>query len=299
MSMMAAPRVEADASASIADFIQLLKPKVMSLVVFTGLIGMVVAPVPVHPFLGFMAMVALAFGAGAAGAINCWIDRDVDAQMARTANRPLPAGRVNPDDALAFGLIVSAMSVLVMALAANWQAAVLLAFANYFYSVVYSIYLKRSTDQNIVIGGAAGAFPPLIGWVVATGQIDWQAVWMFALIFFWTPPHFWALSLWTSADYAKASIPMLPVTRGEGFTRKAVFWTALPLLVLAVLPSLLGWLSPVFGVSALLLTALYVFSCWKLMVEENGQFKWARHSFGFSVLWLFAVFLGVLLDVAA
>ncbi len=284
---------------TIRDYVDLLKPKVMSLVVFTGLIGMWVAPGAIHPLLGFVAITALAINAGAAGAINCWIDRDIDAKMARTANRPIPAGRVSPDEALAFGVVLTCLSVLVMALATNFVAAGLLAFANFFYSVIYSIWLKRSTDQNIVIGGAAGAFPPMIGWACVTGTVDWQSAWMFALIFFWTPPHFWALSLWTSADYARVGVPMLPVTRGENVTRKAIFWTSLPLLGLAVLPTIMGWLSPVFGVAATLLTAIYVLSCWKVMGEENGQFKQARLSFGFSVLWLFAMFLGVLLDHAS
>lgn len=284
---------------SISDFWQLLKPKVMSLVVFTGLIGMWVAPVPVHPFLGFVAILSLAIGAGAAGAINCWIDRDIDGHMARTATRPLPAGRINPPEALAFGIILSVLSVLMMALVAGWLPAGILAFANFFYTVIYSILLKRTTDQNIVIGGAAGAFPPMIGWVVATGSLDWQALWMFALIFFWTPPHFWALSLWTAKDYGHVGVPMLPVTRGETFTRKAIFWSSLPLLPLVLIPVFMGWLSIIFGMSGFLLTAIYVLSCWKTMREENGQFKTARASFGFSVLWLFAIFLGVLLDVAA
>ena len=296
---MTAAVFTANTEATVRDYVDLLKPKVMSLVVFTGLIGLWVAPGDLHPLLGFVAIVALAVNAGAAGAINCWIDRDIDARMARTANRPIPAGRVTPDEALGFGVVLSVLSVLVMALATNWVAAGILAFANFFYSVIYSIWLKRSTDQNIVIGGAAGAFPPMIGWACATGTVDWQAAWMFALIFFWTPPHFWALSLWTSADYARVGIPMLPVTRGESATRKAVFWTSLPLLALAVIPTAMGWLSPVFGVAATLLTAIYVLSCWKVMGEENGQFKQARLSFGFSVLWLFAMFLGVLLDHAS
>ncbi len=284
--------------ASISDYFSLLKPKVMSLVVFSGVIGMLVAPVNIHPLLGIVAMVALAFNAGAAGAINCWIDRDIDKLMKRTENRPLPAGRIDPSEALGFGLVVTVLSVLVMALAANWQAAALLAFANFFYSVIYSIYLKRSTDQNIVIGGAAGAFPPMIGWVVATGTFDWQAVWMFALIFFWTPPHFWALSLWTADDYAKAGVPMLPVTKGHNFTRKAIFFTALPLLALVLYPVYIGWLSPIFGIGAGILTAIYILSCFKVMREPINQFKQAKASFGFSVLWLFAIFLGILLDHA-
>lgn len=285
--------------ATAGDYFQLLKPKVMSLVVFTGLIGLWVAPGDMHPLLGFTALLSLAIGAGAAGAINCWIDRDLDAQMARTATRPIPAGRINPDEALGFGLTLSVLSVLMMTLVAGWLPGLLLAFANFFYSVVYSIWLKRSTDQNIVIGGAAGAFPPMIGWAASAGSVDWQAWWMFALIFLWTPPHFWALSLWTAKDYAKAGIPMLPVTKGESFTRKAIFWSSLLLLPFSILPTLLGWLSPFFGAAAFALTLLYVLSCWKVMREEEGNFKQARLSFGFSVLWLFALFLGIALDHAA
>jgi len=284
--------------ASVSDYISLLKPKVMSLVVFSGVIGMLVAPVSIHPLLGVVAMVALALNAGAAGAINCWIDRDIDCLMKRTENRPIPAGRIDPAEALGFGVVISVLSVLLMALVAGWLAAGILAFANFFYSVIYSIYLKRSTDQNIVIGGAAGAFPPMIGWVVATGTLDWQAIWMFALIFFWTPPHFWALSLWTADEYKAADVPMLPVTRGAEFTRKAVFWTSLPLLPLVLYPVFMGWLSPVFGVGAGILTAVYILSCFKVMREPVDDFKQARASFGFSVLWLFAIFLGVLRDAS-
>ncbi len=288
-----------NAEGSVADYISLLKPKVMSLVVFTGLIGLWVAPVHIHPLLGFVAILSLAIGAGAAGAINCWIDRDIDAQMTRTMTRPLAAGRIDPSEALGFGIVLSVLAVLMMALAVGPLPAAILAFANIFYSVIYSILLKRSTDQNIVIGGAAGAFPPMIGWACATGTLDWQAVWMFALIFFWTPPHFWALSLWTAQDYAKVGVPMLPVTKGEIYTRKAIFWSSLLLLPLVLIPSFMGWLSPVFGAIAFGFTAIYAVSCFRVMQEENGVFKQARASFGFSVLWLFAVFLGVLLDVSA
>src|SRR6185503_18702189 len=222
------------------DFVALTKPRVMSLVVFTGLCGLLVAPVPIHPVLGFTAILCIAFGAGAAAALNQWYERDIDALMKRTASRPLPAGRMAPDAALHFGVGLGVFSVLLMGLATNWFAAAVLAASILFYVFVYTIWLKRRTPQNIVIGGAAGAFPPLIGWAAATGQADTLPLLLFALIFLWTPPHFWALSLFVRSDYSRAGVPMLPVVSGPRVTRIQIMLYAVPMAIAAVAPWPLG-----------------------------------------------------------
>src|SRR3954470_9107433 len=204
------------------DFLALTKPRVMSLVVFTGLAGLLVAPAPIHPVLGFTAILCIALGAGAAAALNMWYEADLDAKMKRTANRPLPAGRMTRQTALHFGVGLAVFSVILMDLAANHLAASILAISILFYVLVYTVWLKRRTAQNIVIGGAAGAFPPLIGWAAATGGLDGTALYLFAIVFFWTPPHFWALSLLMKDEYAKVGVPMLPVVRGERETRRQI-----------------------------------------------------------------------------
>src|SRR5437899_1481888 len=208
--------------ASVGDYIALMKPRVMSLVVFTALVGLMVTPGHLHPVLGFAALLCITIGAGAAGALNMWYDADVDAVMRRTSRRPIPAGRVLPREALAFGVTLAIGSIAVLGLVANWLAATLLAFTIFFYVVVYTMWLKRATPQNIVIGGAAGAFPPMIGWAAATGTIGLESVLLFLIIFFWTPPHFWALSLWRADEYARAGIPMLPVVAGRAETRRQI-----------------------------------------------------------------------------
>ena len=210
------------AAAGVGDYIALLKPRVMSLVVFTGLVGLVVAPGSINPVTAVIALVAIALGAGASGAINMWYDADIDAVMTRTANRPIPAGRVQRSEALAFGVVVALLSVMVMGSLVNWLAAALLALTISFYVFVYTMWLKRRTPQNIVIGGAAGALPPVIGWAAVTGEVSLLPFMMFAIIFFWTPPHFWALALYRSGDYAKAGVPMLPVVRGDRETRRQI-----------------------------------------------------------------------------
>src|SRR5215470_12202200 len=231
--------VFAISEASVSDYIALMKPRVMSLVVFTALVGLMVAPGHLHPVLGFAALLCIAVGAGAAGALNMWFDADVDAKMSRTARRPIPAGRVLPGEALAFGMTLAFGSVAVLGLVANWLAATLLAFTIFFYVAIYTIALKRATPQNIVIGGAAGAFPPMIGWAAATGAIGLEPVLMFLIIFFWTPPHFWALSLWRTQDYARAGIPMLPVVAGQAETRRQILIYALVLAPIGASPWLL------------------------------------------------------------
>ena len=233
------------------DLFALTKPRVMSLVVFTGLCGLLVAPVPANPVLGFAAVLCIALGAGAAGALNQWYEADLDAKMKRTANRPLPAGRMTRQAALHFGVGLSVFSVVLMDLAANHLAAAILAVSILFYVLVYTVWLKRRTAQNIVIGGAAGAFPPLIGWVAATGDITILPVLMFAIIFLWTPPHFWALSLFVRSDYAAASVPMLPVVSGIASTRRHIAFYTLPMGAAAVAPWPLGLTGPFYGVIAL------------------------------------------------
>src|SRR5580704_9172235 len=227
--------------ASVGDYVALMKPRVMSLVVFTALVGLMVAPGHLHPVVGFAALLCIAIGAGAAGALNMWYDADIDAVMARTADRPIPAGRVTRGEALGFGVTLAGGSVAVLGLAANWLAAGLLAFTIFFYVAIYTMWLKRSTPQNIVIGGAAGAFPPMIGWAAATGGLGIESLVLFLIIFFWTPPHFWALSLWRAGDYARAGIPMLPVVAGPAETRRQILIYSLVLAPLGVLPWVAGY----------------------------------------------------------
>jgi len=219
------------------DYFALLKPRVMSLVVFTALVGLLVSPVHVHPFIGFVAILCIAVGAGASGALNMWWDADIDARMKRTAGRPIPSGRVQPGEALGIGLALSGFAIVLLALATNMLAAFLLAFTIFFYAVIYSMWLKRATPQNIVIGGAAGAFPPMIGWAAVTGEVTTASVLLFLVIFLWTPPHFWALALFRNGDYARVGIPMLPVVSGEATTRRQIFLYALILLPVAIAPA--------------------------------------------------------------
>src|SRR5205809_3643131 len=235
------------APARVRDYIDLLKPRVMSLVVFTGLVGVLIAPAHIHPFEAALAVLAIALGSGAAGAINMWYERDIDALMARTRNRPLPAGRVAPDDALGLGVLLSIFSVLLMALATNFVAAALLVAAILFYVFIYTVWLKRRTPQNIVIGGAAGAFPPMIGWAAATGEVSWVGVALFMLIFLWTPPHFWALALYRSDDYRRAGVPMLPVVAGPRKTKQQMLVYTFVLMPVALAPTLLGSVGWLYG----------------------------------------------------
>ena len=273
-----------------ADYIELLKPRVMSLVVFTGWVGLVLAPGHLHPVLGAVAVLCVAVGAGASGAINMWYDRDIDAVMARTAGRPIPSGRVAADEALGFGVFLSAASVLVMGLAVNWVAAFLLAFTIGFYVFVYTMWLKRRTPHNIVIGGAAGAFPPMIGWAAATGGIDAGSVALFALIFLWTPPHFWALALFRRQDYARAGVPMLPVVAGERATKVQMLVYTLALLPAAAAPWFLGVAGPVYLAGAVLLGLTFVAASVSVLRAPDGVYGPAKRMFGFSIVYLFLLF---------
>lgn len=284
------------AEATVRDFIALLKPRVMTLVIFTGLCGMLAAPGHIHPALGAIGILALSIGAGAAGAINMWYDRDIDAVMHRTQNRPLPAGRVAPPEALTFAIVLSLFSVMIMGLAAGWVAAGLLAFANVFYSVVYTMWLKRWTAQNIVIGGAAGAFPPMIGWAMVTGHVDMTAIALFMIIFFWTPPHFWALSLFACKDYARAGIPMLPCVRGEAHTKMQMLVYTLLMWPVCALPYITGAAGTLFLFGGMILNALFTISAWRVYKAPEGQYLEARQMFGYSIFYLFAVFLLLVMD---
>jgi len=280
--------VQRDSTATVGDFIELLKPRVMSLVVFTGFAGMVVAPGHLHPLLAAVAVLCIAVGAGASGAINMWYDRDIDAVMARTARRPIPTGRVEPEDALAFGVILAAAAVLVMGVAVNWVAAGILALATLFYVFVYTMWLKRRTPQNIVIGGAAGAFPPMIGWAAVTGGVDLPGIALFLLIFLWTPPHFWALALFRSGDYARAGVPMLPVVEGPETTKRQMLLYTLLLLPAAVAPYFLGIAGIAYLAGAAVLGALFVLCA--VRVLNSADHKPAKQMFGFSILYLFLLF---------
>ncbi|MFT0860576.1 heme o synthase [Ancylobacter sp. G4_0304] len=284
--------------ASVSDFIALLKPRVMSLVIFTALVGIVRAPAEVHPVIGFTALLCIAIGAGASGALNMWWDADIDAVMSRTRKRPIPAGRVTPGEALAFGLTLSVGSVLVLGLLVNELAAALLAFTIFFYAVIYTMWLKRWTPQNIVIGGAAGAFPPMVGWAAASGGIGLESVLLFLIIFFWTPPHFWALALYKSGDYQRAGVPMLPVVAGPSETRRQILLYTLILVPLAMSPWFLGMAGLAYGVvsgvsGAIMLTlAVRVFR-----VREGAPAEAAaRRLFAFSILYLFLLFAVLLVE---
>jgi protoheme IX farnesyltransferase len=281
------------------DFLALTKPKVMRLVVFTGGCGLYAAPVHVHPVIAFTAILCIALGAGACGALNMWYESDIDAHMKRTANRPLPAGRMDREAALHFGVGLGTFSVLLMGLAVNPLAAAILAVSILFYVLIYTVWLKRRTPQNIVIGGAAGAFPALIGWAAATGRIELLPVLLFSLVFLWTPPHFWALSLFINSDYSKAGVPMMSVVAGTRATRMQVLLYAVPMAVVAVLPWLLHLTGAFYGVVATLLSGLFVgLSAWVCFSREDDPalMKAERRLFAFSIVYLFAVFGALVID---
>jgi len=284
--------------ASVGDYLALMKPRVMSLVVFTALVGLLVAPGHIHPVIAFTALLCIAVGAGAAGALNMWFDADIDAVMTRTARRPIPSGRVAPREALAFGMTLAAGSVVVLGLLVDWLAALLLAFTIFFYIVIYTMWLKRATPQNIVIGGAAGAFPPMIGWAAATGSIGIEPVLLFLLVFFWTPPHFWALSLNRTEDYARARIPMLPVVAGAAETRRQILLYSLSLVPIGAAPWLMGYADAIYGVTALVAGGLMAALAWRLFAEGAGPkaAAFAKQLFGFSILYLFVLFAVLLVE---
>jgi heme o synthase len=294
----------ATASASAMDYVRLMKPRVMSLVVFTALAGLIAAPGGAEPFAAAVAVLAVALGSGAAGALNMWYDADIDRLMARTALRPVPAGLVAPSEALSFGLIMSVLSVVLMALAATVLAALLLAFSIFFYAVVYTMWLKRSTSQNIVIGGAAGAFPPVIGWAAVTGTTPLDAWILFGLIFLWTPPHFWALSLWTSKEYARAGVPMLPVTHGAKETRRQILIYTMIVAPFGLAPVATGLGGMIYLVVASLGGAAFLWAALRVFMSRAGEpnarqdLRRAHVLFGVSILYLFALFAALLVEHA-
>jgi protoheme IX farnesyltransferase len=285
--------------AGVGDYIELMKPRVMSLVVFTAFVGLVIAPGHLHPVLGLAALLCIAVGAGAAGALNMWYDADVDALMGRTAARPIPAGRLAPGEALAFGLTLGIGSVVVLGLLVNATAAALLAATIAFYVFVYTVWLKRATPQNIVIGGAAGALPPIIGWAAVTGGFAVEPTLLFLIIFFWTPPHFWALALYRKEDYARAGIPMLPVVAGDRETRRQILLYTLVLAPLGAAPWLLGYAGPVYGVVASLAGAAMIALALRVRAEHGAtanKHVASKQLFGFSILYLFLLFAMLLVD---
>ncbi|MBY2967130.1 protoheme IX farnesyltransferase [Rhizobium leguminosarum] len=284
--------------ASARDYFELLKPRVMSLVVFTAFAGLVLAPGHIHPVLGLIAILCIAVGAGASGALNMWYDADIDAIMSRTANRPIPAGRIAPSEALAFGLVLSGFSVVILGLAVNWLSAGILAFTIFFYAVVYTMWLKRSTPQNIVIGGAAGAFPPMIGWACVTNSVTIESTVLFLIIFLWTPAHFWALALFKMRDYEAVGVPMLPNVAGERVTKHQIVAYAVLTAVCAVLPSFLGFASFGYGLAAAALGAIFIYCSIAVWRMPDGDLKMipAKKLFGFSIFYLFAVFSALMID---
>ena len=297
------PALGPAASAGVADWLALLKPRVMTLVVFTGLVGLLVAPGTLHPVLGFAAVLCIAVGAGAAGAINMWYDRDIDRVMRRTAGRPIPAGRILPGEALGFGVFLAVASVLVMGLATNAVAAGVLALSIAFYVFVYTMWLKRRTPQNIVIGGAAGAFPPVIGWAAVTGSVDTMPLLLFAIVFVWTPPHFWALSLYACKDYERAGVPMLPVVAGAKATRRQIMLYTALLVPLSLLPWVLGHAGVVYGATAVVLGLGFLVAAWRVLRDGQDEAGVsltrdapARAAFRYSLAYLAVLFLAVAID---
>ncbi len=285
-----------ESKAEVRDFFDLLKPRVMSLVVFTAFAGLWIAPGfdQLHPFLAFIAILCIAVGAGAAGAINMWYERDLDALMNRTKNRPIPAGRVISAEALTFGVVLSVASVMLMGVAINWVAGGLLALASLFYVFVYTIWLKRLTPHNIVIGGAAGAFPPMIGWAAVTGSISLESMALFAIIFFWTPPHFWALSLFANEDYKRANIPMLPVVAGTRVTKIQMLVYTFVLSPITLTPYFLGYAGVIYGAVACVLSGIFI--VFALRVLRHDDLKYARQMFKYSIFHLFTLFLALIID---
>ncbi|MGD9542377.1 MAG: heme o synthase [Methylocystis sp.] len=293
-----APRISV---ASPSDYFALLKPRVMSLVVFTALAGLLLAPTPPHPLIGFASLLAIAVGAGASGALNMWYDADIDALMTRTRKRPIPAGRLDPESALAFGLVLATLSVFTLGYVANWFAAALLAFTLLFYVVIYTMWLKRWTPMNIVIGGAAGALPPMVGFAAATGEINLASVVLFAIIFIWTPPHFWSLALLKSEEYGRAGVPMLPNVAGEDRTRLEILIYALALAPLGVAPWLLGFASLAYGLVSIGCGIALVALATAVFKQREGEAarRAARRMFLFSILYLFVLFLVLVVEQTA
>ena len=293
-----APAVASAGGGSVGDYFALLKPRVMSLVIFTALVGMVAAPGHIHPVLAFTALLCIAVGAGAAGALNMWFDADIDAMMQRTAKRPIPTGRIAPGEALGFGATLAGGSVFVLGLTVNWTAGALLALTIGFYLFVYTMWLKRRTPQNIVIGGAAGAFPPMIGWAAVTGNVELASIVMFAIIFMWTPPHFWALALYRMRDYERVGVPMLPVVAGQDETRRQILIYSVALVAITILPVFLDIGGIAYLAVAASFGAVFLVQAWRVFRRRTGPWadRAARQMFKFSILYLFALFAVILIE---
>ena len=295
---IAAGVIEAESGGDVSDYFELMKPRVMFLVVFTALVGLVAAPGTMHPVLAIAALMCIAVGAGAAGALNMWYDADIDARMARTAGRPIPRGRLSADEARGFGAVLAVGSVICLGLMINWLSGALLALTIAFYVFIYTMWLKRTTPQNIVIGGAAGAFPPMIGWAAATGTVSLESVVLFLIIFLWTPPHFWALALTRTRDYERAGIPMLPVVKGPDATRTQILVYSLILAPIGVLPALLGTGGLLYAIAAIVLGVIFVafaIVCYREREGERAD-RAAKHLFAYSVLYLFLLFAVLLVE---
>src|ERR1700712_707642 len=290
------PRIS---EADVADYIALLKPRVMSLVIFTALVGLMIAPGHVHPVLAFTSILCIAVGAGASGALNMWYESDIDAKMSRTANRPIPRGRVTRPEALAFGMTLAFFAVMTLGILVNWTAGALLAFTIFFYVVIYTMALKRWTAQNIVIGGAAGALPPVVAWAAATGSLSVEPLLLFLIIFFWTPPHFWALALFRNDDYTRAGVPMLPVVAGPDATRLQILLYTVVLVAVAVAPWPLGYFDAIYGVASLLLGCGMMWLSINVYRRREGReaLRATRRLFAFSIVYLFALFATLLAEV--
>jgi protoheme IX farnesyltransferase len=282
--------------ATVGDYLALLKPRVMSLVVFTALVGLAVAPGTIHPATAFTALLCITVGAGASGALNMWFDADIDALMTRTARRPVPMGRIRPGEALAFGLTLAAFAVVVLGLLVNLLSAALLAFTIFFYVVIYTMWLKRSTPQNIVIGGAAGAFPPMIGWAAVTGSMSFEPILLFLIIFFWTPPHFWALALYRTDDFKRAGVPMMPVVRCDATTRLQILLYTVILVPLGIAPWPLGYAGVLYGAVSVVTGLVMLLLAVQVFQERRPEERACRHLFAFSILYLFLLFAVLMVE---
>lgn len=293
MSKVVAGRIHIDSSdPSVKDYLALMKPRVMSLVVFTAFCGLLLAPGNIHPLIAISAILFITIGAGSAAAINMWYDRDIDAIMKRTQKRPIITGAINPDEALSFGIVTGVLSLILMALCVNITSAILLSITILYYIFIYTIWLKRSSIQNVVIGGAAGALPPMIGWAAVSGEVSWQSFTLFAIIFMWTPPHSWALALFRVQDYRDCGVPMMPVIKGDQYTKKQIFLYSILMVITTLLPYLLGMSSQIYLALALILGAGFIYYTIKLFVDANN--KYAKKLFWYSIFYLFAIFLSLL-----
>lgn len=295
--------VDTPQDAEFGDYFELLKPRVMSLVIFTAFVGLIVAPVGVHPFVGLASILCVAVGAGASAALNMWWDADIDRIMARTQKRPIPSGRVTEGEAFSVGIALSIMSIAMLGLFANWLSAGILAFTIFFYAVIYTMWLKRLTPQNIVIGGAAGAFPPMIGWAIATGGVSIESILMFLIIFMWTPPHFWALAIFRNEDYVDADVPMMPVTAGTASTRRQIWWYTVLLTPIAIAPAFTSIGGAFYLVAAVVLSAMFLKSAWVVSRRSDEDAAADKHRaevklFKVSLIYLFALFTAILIQGA-